>query len=283
MYDPKPTRYPFPEITDRHYLVHKKNRGIVFDKDYPYIDESKWFLFRRAVVRFLCLIIGCPGASVRQGLIIRGKENRKKYRALLKGGFVSVSNHVHIWDFLSIMRAFYFRRPAILAWDKNVNGEMGTLIRMVGGIPIPRGDVRATLAFERAVLGHLRDGMWLHIAAEGSMWEFYKPVRPFKTGPFHVAYRAGVPVVPLGFSYREPKGLWKLVYKQAFLTLNIGEPLFFDKNLPAREAVEDMTVRAHDAVCRLCGIDPRENLYPPVFHNDRRIDYYTSEYGIPPK
>lgn len=283
MYDPKPTRYPFPEITDRHYLKLKMDRGIVIDQNYPFVDESKGFLFQRALIRVLILLIALPVCTVRQGLIIRGKENRKKYRELLKGGFVSVSNHVHMWDTLSLIKAFWFRRPSILVWDKNVNGENGKLVRWVGGIPIPVDDLRATIAFKKAVHEHLKKGNWLHIAAEGSMWEFYQPIRPFKEGPFRIAYEAGVPVVPLGFSYREPKGIWKLFYKQAFLTLTIGEPMYFKEELPPREAVEEMTVRAHRTVCRLAGIEPKQNLYPPLFRNNRRIDYYTTEYGVPEK
>ena len=40
MFDPKTNRYPYPVDTDRHYLEVKKDKGIVFDADYPYIDNS---------------------------------------------------------------------------------------------------------------------------------------------------------------------------------------------------------------------------------------------------
>ena len=280
MFDPKPTRYPYPEFTDRHYLVVKKDRHIVFDKDYPYIDTSKGFLFKRFLVRILLRAVAFPLCVVRLGLVIRGKENRKKFRGILSGGFVSVSNHVHLWDFICVMKALYFRKSAILSWDRNVNGENGTLIRLVGGIPIPNGDFRAMHAFQKAVNGYLKEGNWLHVYSEGSMWEYYRPIRPFKTGPFQIAFKAGVPVLPLAFSYREPKGLYKLFRSQGLFTLHIGEPLTFREDLPPREAVADMTVRAHRAVCALAGIDPDENVYPPVFDNTRRVDYYAAEYGI---
>ena len=279
MFDPKPTRYPFPEQTDRHYLKLKMDRKIIFDEDYPYIDNSKWFLFKRAMARIAMLVAAFPVCTVRMGLKIRGKENRKKYRDILSGGFVSVSNHVHMWDSLAVMKALYFRKPAVIVWDKNVNGENGTLIRLVGGIPIPVESFRAMHVFNNTVNEYLKSGNWVHICAEGSMWEYYMPVRPFKQGTFYIAYRAGVPVLPIGFSYREPKGIYKLVRSQALFTLNIGEPLFFRKDLPKNEAIEDMTVRAHRAVCELCGIDPDRNLYPPVFNDSRRVDYYTTEYG----
>ena len=46
-FDPKVTKYPYTEYTDQHYLVVKKNDGTVFDKNYPYIDRSRRFLFKQ--------------------------------------------------------------------------------------------------------------------------------------------------------------------------------------------------------------------------------------------
>ena len=46
MFDPRTNRYPYPEETDRHYLEIHKDRGIVFDSSYPYIDISGMFRFR---------------------------------------------------------------------------------------------------------------------------------------------------------------------------------------------------------------------------------------------
>ena len=34
MYNPHSTRYKYPDFTDQHYLVVKKNNGAVFDENY---------------------------------------------------------------------------------------------------------------------------------------------------------------------------------------------------------------------------------------------------------
>ena len=47
-----------------------------------------------------------------------------------------------------------------------------------------------------------------------------------------------------------------------------------DTSLDKRERAMDLTIRCHEAVCRLAGIDPKENKYPPVFDNTERVDYY---------
>lgn len=281
MFDPKTNHYPYPEFTDRHYLKVHKDRGIVFDTEYPYIDKSPLFRFKQRVIRVLLNILVFPITTIRLGLKIEGRENLKKHRDILKKGVVSCSNHVHLWDYLCIMKAVRPYRTNVLSWAPNINGENGTLIRMVGGIPIPDTDLAATKAYFKTVVKHIRNGGWLQIYAEGSMWEFYAPIRPFKPGVSRIACESERPVLPLGFSYREPGWIRKHIFRQiACFTLRIGEPIFADSSLSKKEQRDDLTIRCHEAVCRLSGIDPKTNLYPPIYADSRRIDYYTKEYGI---
>ena len=282
MFDPKTDRFPYPPETDKHYLKVHKDRGIVFDTEYPYIDRSKGFLFRQGVVRFLLNAFVFWIAAIRMGLKIEGRENIRKYKDVLKNGVVSVANHVHMWDYIAVMTAIRPFRSNLLAWAPNVNGENGTLIRMVGGIPIPEGNTAATKTYLKVMRDLLQNRHgWLHRYAEGSMWEYYRPVRPFKRGAAHIACDSDKPILPLGFSYREPGWIRKHIFRQiATFTLHVGEPLFPNKELNAKEREKDLLIRSHEAVCRLVGIDPEENLYPAVFDNSKRIDYYTTTYGV---
>ena len=275
MFDPKPTKYPFTEYTDQHYLVVKKDNGVVFDKNYPYVDRSRSFRFKQFLVRVLLYIIVFPVATVRLGLRIKGRKIIKKNKKLLKDGVVSCANHVHLWDYIAVMKAIRPFRSNLLAWDKNVRGENATLIRMVGGIPIPKDDIHATGAFVRATKDLLKGGGWLHIYAEGSMWEYYMPIRPFKSGIGYFSVQCDKPILPMAFSYREPNWIRKKIFRQtACFTLTIGEPIFPDETLDRKERETDMVKRAHESVCRLAGIDPEKNIYPPIFNNTKRIDYY---------
>ena len=82
-------------------------------------------------------------------------------------------------------------------------------------------------------------------------------------------------------SVREPGWIRKHIFRQiACFTLRIGEPIFADPSLSKKEQRKDLTIRCHEAVCRLAGIDPKENLYPPVFNESKRVDYYTDTYGV---
>lgn len=274
-FDPKTTEFPYPELTDKHYITVKKDNGLVFDENYPYVDRSLPFRFLLAICRVPLTLIVFPAMRVRLGLRIRGRENLKAHRDVIKRGVISCSNHVHFWDYIAVMRAAAPRITNVIVWSRNIRGENGTISRLTGGIPFPDGNVHGIGAFMRAVKGQLDRGGWLHIYAEGSMWEYYRPIRPFKIGTAQIAVKAGKPVLPMAFSYRKPGFIRKKVFRQiALFDLNIGEPIFPDETLPVRERETDLTRRAHAEVCRLAGIDPEDNLYPPVFDDTHKIVYY---------
>jgi len=278
-FDPKTDKYPYPEETDKHYILLKKNDGTVFDEEYPYVDRSFGFRFKRFWVRVCLYVLVFPLAKIRLGLRIRGRKNLRRHKALLDGGALSCSNHVHFWDYIAVMSALRPRRPNVLVWAENVRGENKKLIRLVGGIPLPENSVRATFACMKATK-ELLDGGWLHVYAEGSMWEYYRPIRPFKSGVGYLACRMGKPIVPMAFSYRKPGWIRRKIFRQiALFDLSIGEPLLPDESLGFKEREEDLVRRCHEAVCRLAEITPEEDLYPPIFDNSKRVDYYTDTYG----
>lgn len=280
-FDPKPTKYPFPVFTDKHYLVVKKNRGLVFDENYPYIDNSKSFKFKSFWVRLLLTIIVFPFCRPKMGLRIEGRKILKQNKALLEKGTISVSNHIHLWDYIAVMKAIRPRKPYVLVWAPNINGESGPLVRLVGGIPIPEKDIKASLTYTKTLQDMLQSGGWLHLYPEGSMWEYYQPIRPFKRGAAHMAIQNDKPIIPMAFSYRKPSWFRKhILHQDAAITLRIGQPLFADTSLDVLEQEADLTKRCHDAVCSLAGINPNDNLYPPLFDKSQRIDYYTNTYGI---
>jgi len=283
-FDPKVTIYPYPEETDKHYLPLGKQKEITFDESYPYIDKTKKFKKETKFVRFMLRTIGFSISNTKMGLKIKGKANIKKHENELKNGVISVSNHVHLMDYMSIMRSVWPYKTYILVWDKNVKGKDGWLVRHVGGIPIPEDDIKATFKYLDDVKEMLNDGGWLHVYPEGSMWEYYQPIRPFKKGASFLAVDTDKPILPMAYSYRKANWFRRFFFHQkAVFNLNIGEPIYANKELDRFEAVNDLTIRSHDAVCSLAGINPKDNIYSPIFNNSKRVDYYTKEYGIKKK
>lgn len=275
-YDPKTKKFPYPEDTSSHYIKLTMDRGYIFDKNYPYLEKSFSFRFKRFWVRLLLVILVFPVARIKMGIRIKGKSVFKRYKYLLKDGAITVANHVHFWDYICVMKAIHKRRwPNIIVWDKNINDKDGKLVRLVGGIPIPVNDNEATLAFISSLEELFKEKGWLHIYPEGSMWEYYRPIRPFKTGAASFAIKYDKPIIPMAFTYRKPNALRRKLFKQiALFDLHIGEPLMANKDLPKNKQLEDLTIRLHDAVRELAGLNKEENIYPPIYKDSKRVDYY---------
>lgn len=274
-FDPKVTKYPYTENTDGHYLVVKKNKGIIFDEKYPYIDNSFLFRLQNGLVRFLLYLIAYLVMIIRMGLRVEGRRNIRKQKDILKQGVVSVSNHVHLFDYMAVMYAVRHFKTRVLVWDKNINGENGWLIRHVGGIPIPKDNLKGTRTYLKVVNEYLENKGWLHIYAEGSMWEYYQPIRPFKKGASHIAIKANKPVLPLAFTYRKAGFIRRKIFKQpAVYTLHIGNLIYPDESLAGLEKELDFTKRIHDEVCKLAGIEPSENIYDAIYNDSKKIVYY---------
>lgn len=275
-FDPKTKKFPYPEDTSSHYIKITMDRGYIFDKNYPYLEKSFSFRFKRFWVRFLLVIIVFPLSRIRMGIRIKGKSVFKRYRYLLKDGAITVANHVHFWDYICVMKTIHKQRwPNVIVWDKNINGKDGPLMRLVGGIPIPVNDNEATLAFISSLEELFKEKGWLHIYPEGSMWEYYRPIRPFKTGAAAFAIKYDKPIIPMAFTYRKPNALRRKLFKQiALFDLHIGEPLFVNKDLPKTKQLEDLTIRLHDAVRELAGLSVEDNYYHQIYNNSKRVDYY---------
>lgn len=280
-FDPKTNKFPYPENTCEHYLKVKKDDGTIFDEKYSYVDASEKFTKKRKLFYCLLRLIVFPLTKIRLGLKVVGKENLKKYSDVIDKGIISVTNHVHLWDYLAIMTTIKPRRPYVISWANNIRGENGKNMRLVGGIPIPDNSYRGTVAFLNSIHKTLDNGGWLQVYAEGSMWEYYKPIRPFKDGAAKFAINFDKPILPMAFSYRKPSWIRRIIFRQiACFTLNIGEPIYTNNNLEKIQQKDDLLKRTHDAVCILSGVEPDENIYDYKYMDSKRIDYYTDTYGV---
>lgn len=97
-------------------------------------------------------------------------------------------------------------------------GPLGVLLRRLGGIPIERHaahDVVAQMVARFAA----RERLWLGIAPEGTR----KVVKRWKSGFWHIARQAGVPILPGYFDYpRKVIGLGPLFQPSADLEADLA-------------------------------------------------------------
>jgi 1-acyl-sn-glycerol-3-phosphate acyltransferase len=261
--------YVYPSKTDVHMMEVKVLRDVQIDKDYPFLDKSFRFRFLRLLLYAGAHSFAPVVTKLCMGDRIEGRELLGKHRKLLENGAMTVSNHIHRWDFVLILRALRYRMMYFPAWKENLKGPDAVFVRHIGGIPIP-SDITAIKNFNKAFDELHEKKKWLHTYAEGSLFFYYQPIRPFKKGSFTLAHRYNLPVIPLAFSYRKPVFPYTLVNRfrallgnQQFpmITLRVGEPLLFDSNLPRKDAVSKMRRECHAAVVRLAGLT--DNPFPP--------------------
>jgi 1-acyl-sn-glycerol-3-phosphate acyltransferase len=244
----------YPANPGDHLILAPKEVDIVLDERYPFLDKSPGFRIRSALIYLGIFTLVFIISPIRFGLKIEGRDKLKKHRALFRNGALTVSNHVLRWDFLCVLQAVRFRRLFFPAWKENISGPDRNLIRLVGGIPVPT-EIHVMKYFNQAFDELHEKKKWFHVFPEGSNWHYYQSIRPFKKGMFTMAYKYRLPVIPMAFSYRPPRGLYRLFKKKyPLITLRVGEPILPDPTLPRKEAVTLLREQCHRAIVALAGI-----------------------------
>ena len=258
----------YPDKPDDHMVNLRITHDVIVDENYPFLDKSFKHKFMRRLMHLGIYTIVFTLSPIRFGLKIEGRENLRKHRKLLKNGAMTVSNHVHRWDFLFILQALRYRMMYFPAYKENLKGPDESLIRLAGGIPVPE-EISVIKHFNKAFDEICAKKIWIHAFPESSRFDYFQPVRPFKKGIFTMAYRYNLPVLPIAFSYRKPHFPFTIVnlarslmgnQKLPMVTVRIGEPLLPDTNLPRKEAVQILRKQCHEAIVSLAGIT--DNPYP---------------------
>jgi len=253
---------PFQRLV--HVDVQDSSAGkYQFDETYEYLDDSFKYKFGRFLDGFLLWCVFSVDNLVRLGLKVKGKENLKLYKDVMKDGAISICNHMYSFDAVAIYQAIKpFGKLWIPMYAKHFNGRFGWLIRHIGGIPVAETTGGTRKFYEAFDTLHERK-QWFHIFPEEVRWDWYKPLRPFRKGAFTMAYKYGMPILPLIISYRERTG-WRKIFptKQPLMTLHIGEPIIPDQSIPRKVEIENLRQKAHDTMVEMAGII--QNPWPAV-------------------
>jgi 1-acyl-sn-glycerol-3-phosphate acyltransferase len=250
----------YPSAPDEHMGPVRQDVEFIVDEHYPFLDKSLGFRIKSALLYLGIFTLVFFLIPFRFGLKVEGRKILKKNRKLLRDGAMTVSNHVLRWDLLCVLKAIRWRRLYFPAWKENLAGPDRTTIRLAGGIPVPT-DIHVIKYFNQAFDELHERKKWIHVFPESANWPYFQPIRPFKKGMFSVAYKYKIPVIPMAFSYRKARGIFKLYKKNdPLITLRIGEPILPDTSLPRKEAVQILREQCHKKIVELAGIT--DNPYP---------------------
>ena len=183
-----------------------------------FFQAATWFVFFSLwhLVILICLIAG----SARY-------EGKKKLRKL-KGNAILVSNHTTFFDPVFISGAAMPRTMWHTLMEATVETPfLGTLIRLLGGVPLPPGMKGIEKIIETAPRA-FKYKRFIHFYPEGECYLYNQQIQPFKTGAFYISAQLNLPVVPLVTVFREGRLKPKTFFARKFPgeTLVVLDPFF---------------------------------------------------------
>lgn len=227
-----------------------------FDETFPYLDNSFNYKINNILGFIFQWTIAVCWNRLHYGLRISGQRKLHVFRQSLKNGAMCICNHVYQFDALSVNQAVCpFRKMRIPMYAKHFNGSKRWFMRYVGGVPIPE-TTSGFRKFNEAFDEFHRRRNWMLVFPESVRWDWYRPIRPFFKGGFSMAYKYGIPIIPVVITYRKRRGVYRLFGKKELPCVNIqvGEPLFVDKSLPKAAETERLLKLTHQCMVRMAGI-----------------------------
>lgn len=211
------------------------------DTNYQYVPKGKMFLLCSNILYYG---IAFPILKIVTKLVydlkIEGKENIRD----LKGGAVSVSNHVLFLDCAMVGLACGRKRIYYTTREGSFKIPfVRKLIKLLRALPIPT-KIENKKYFMDAIRNILKEGNVVHFYPEAALWPYYDRIRNFKNGAFSFAIKNEVPIIPMIFKFREPVGIRKIFKKKKDVTLIILEPVQGQSN-ESKESIQNLKQEVH--------------------------------------
>ncbi len=207
------------------------------DENYEYVPKSKVFSL---LSNGLYYGIAFPILKVLMKIVydfkIEGKENIRN----LKEGAVTVSNHVLFLDCAMVGLAYGVKKVYFTTLEGSFKIPfVRKLIKLLRAIPIPES-IKNRGNFIKVVDNILREENSIHVYPEAAMFPYFDKIRHFKNGAFDFAVRNNKPIVPMVFTFREPKGIRKIFKKKKDVTLTVLEPIRQSEGENTKQRIEDL-------------------------------------------
>ncbi len=218
---------------------------------YRYLPKTFGERLRRLFLVPAIAVFGAIYLRFAFGFCVKGKKNLRA----LKGGAVSVCNHVHMMDTLMVKLALGgFRTFHTGSYYLLKRGWAGRIFKSGGFLPV--GETVKDLENLQSAIGSLmQKGKIVNFYPEHALWYRYEKVRPFKPGAFRYAVRFGVPVLPLFIEFKETK-LRRLLHMEKKVILHILPAV-----MPPAEGSERARAQALCGRVRAAMIEKYEDVY----------------------
>ena len=177
---------------------------------------------------------------------IRGIEHFKN----LNSGAVITCNHFNAFDSFAIQIAYEAAEQPDRTFYRVIRegnytsfpGFYGFLMRNCNTLPLSSNHKTLT-KFTEATKTLLREGNFVLVYPEGSMWWNYRKPKPLKIGAYTFAAKCNVPVLPCFITMRDSDIMGEDGFYVQEYTIHIGEPIYPDLSLPYLHRADDMLAR----------------------------------------
>lgn len=227
---------------NEHIIKNWQPLEFNIDENYEYIKKEKVFsIFSNIIYYVIAFPILKVVTKIIYDLKIEGKENIEN----LEKGAISVSNHVLILDCAMIGLAFSKKKIYYSTLEDNFKIPfVRKLIKFLRAVPIPK-KINNMKKFLKAINEVLENNQIMHFYPETSLFPYCERLRSFKNGAFDIAIKNDVPIVPLVFTFREPKGLRKIFKNKKDVTLTVLKPV---KNVYSEESAKEKAIKLKEEV-----------------------------------
>jgi 1-acyl-sn-glycerol-3-phosphate acyltransferase len=166
---------------------------------------------------------------------IKGLENIDT----VKSGAIITCNHFNPYDCFAIETTY---RKTLNSKEKklykviregnytNFPGLYGFFFRNCDTLPLSSSN-RTMIKFMKAVDTILKNGDFILMYPEQSLWWNYKKPKPLKNGAYKLAARNNVPIIPIFITMEDSNIVGKDGFKIQEYTINIEQPIYPNKNL----------------------------------------------------
>jgi 1-acyl-sn-glycerol-3-phosphate acyltransferase len=187
-------------------------------------------------------------------ITIDGVEGEEYLADGLKHGAIVTCNHFSPFDNYIVFHCIRKCLPKKYLYKiiregnyTNFPGLYGFFFRHCNTLPLSRNR-RTMMNFMSATNTLLKDGESILVYPEQEMWWNYRKPRPFKVGGFKMAYKSGVPVLPVFISMQhDEKRLDESGYPVQRHTVHILPPIYPDETLGEKKGAQEMMERAQAA------------------------------------
>ncbi len=215
-----------------------------------YLCKKASSRFKRRVANFIAdrYFLGL----IKKGVItIDGVQGEEYLEEGLKKGAIVLCNHFSPFDNYIVFHCIRKYLPKKYLYKiiregnyTNFPGLYGFFFRHCNTLPLSRNR-RTLMNFLSAVDTLLKSGESILVYPEQEMWWNYRKPRPFKIGGFKMAYKAGVPVLPIFISMQDDETrVDEHGYPLQRHTVHILPPVYPDATLGEKAGAQAMLTTA---------------------------------------